>query len=467
MTAGHAPRVGAGRYTDSADDLRPGRVATDTSRPHPCEDRPWIGRAVMHVDLDAFFAAVEQLDHPEWRGKPVIVGGDPARRGVVSTCSYEARRFGVRSAMSSARAAQLCPDAIWTRGSFARYREMSAAVFAIFRDEAPNVQPVSIDEAYLDVTPGRFTAEHPATIARRIRARVAELGITASVGLSASKSVSKIASDFDKPDGLTVVCPGEEAAFLAPLPVRAMPGIGPRSAERLVTLGVRTLGDLAALDDVTAVEVLGSHGPETVARARGIDLRDVHANEGAKSVSNERTFAVDVRTPAEVQDALAGLAAKVGQRLRAKAMAGRTVTVKLRFSDFSTRTVRKTLNAPTDDDLTIAQVARELLDGAWSPGVGLRLLGVGVSGFDDRHEQLDLLSGTSEAPLRGTAGSGAAVSRPPVPAEKRAHLVRGMDAVREKFGDTALKFGRELKNTARGTGTPSGDGDPGEDADQR
>ena len=336
---------------------------TDTA--HTCENQPWIGRAILHVDLDAFFAAVEQLDHPEWRGKPVIVGGDATRRGVVSTCSYEARKFGVHSAMSSARAAQLCPDAIWTHGSFERYHEMSRLVRAIFADESPLVQPVSIDEAYLDVTPGRFTSEHPVAVARRIRARVAELGITCSVGVSASKSVAKIASDFDKPDGLTVVCPGDEATFLAPLPVRAMPGVGPRTAERLATLGIRTLGDLAALDEVTAAEVLGSHGVGLAARARGLDVRGVHDSEAAKSVSNERTFATDVRTPSDVDGALAALAAKVGQRVRRKGMAGRTVTVKLRFSDFTTKTVRRTMPAPTDDEAVFGPVARELLASAW------------------------------------------------------------------------------------------------------
>ena len=364
---------------------------------HRCETQLWEGRAILHVDLDAFFAAVEQLDHPEWRGKPVIVGGDPGRRGVVSTCSYEARAFGVHSAMSSARAAQLCPQAIWTHGSFDRYREISLAARAIFADETPRVQPVSIDEAYLDVTPSQFTAEHPVAIARRIRARVAELGVTCSVGVSAVKSVAKIASDHDKPDGLTVVCPGEEAAFLAPLPIRAMPGIGPKTAERLQSLGIRTLGQLASFDAVTAAEVLGSHGMGLVVRAQGRDVRDVHENDPVKSVSNERTFATDVRSPAEVDGALAALAAKVGQRLRRKGLSGRTVTVKLRFSDFTTKTVRRTLSAATNDDAEFGTVARQLLRQSWSPGIGLRLLGVGISGFDDKAVQLDLL-GDDAAP---------------------------------------------------------------------
>ncbi len=417
-----------------------------TDEPHACENRPWEGRAILHVDLDAFFAAVEQLDHPEWRGKPVIVGGDPGKRGVVSTCSYEARAFGVRSAMPSARAAQLCPGAIWTHGSFDRYREMSLAVRAIFADETPRFQPVSIDEAYLDVTPGRFTIEHPVAIARRIRARVAELGITCSVGVSAVKSVAKIASDHDKPDGLTVVCAGDEAAFLSPLPVRAMPGIGPRTAERLNSLGIHTLGELAALDEATTHEVLGSHGSGLVARARGLDVRDVHDNAPVKSVSNERTFATDVRSPDEVEGALAALAAKVGQRLRRKGLSGRTVNVKLRFSDFTTKTVRRTLPTPTDDEAVFGGVARELVRQAWSPGIGLRLLGVGVSGFDDKTVQLDLLD--HAGPVDAIQPSGRTA---------REELVRGLDAVREKFGDGAVRFGRELNAPRRSTGTPAGD----------
>ena len=413
---------------------------------HPCENEPWKGRAILHVDLDAFFAAVEQLDHPEWRGKPVIVGGDPGRRGVVSTASYEARRFGVRSAMPSARAAILCPDAIWVHGTFARYREMSAQVFDIFRTESPHVQPLSIDEAFLDVTPGERSAEHPVAIARRIRRRVAELGITASVGVAATKTTAKIASDHDKPDGLTVVCPGDEAHFLAPLPVRDMSGIGPKTAERLALMGIRTLGQLARLDDETAREVLGSHGPGVVLRARGIDGRTVHANDPAKQVSNERTFASDVRDAGEIDAVIDMLAAKVGQRLRRKAMAGRTVTIKIRFSDFTTKTVQKSLSSPTDDEIEFAPIARALVHSVWTPGVGVRLLGVGVSGFDERSEQLSF-----------EAEEAAAAGRPAAP---RGELVRGIDAVREKFGDDAVRFGRDLMHPGRmrkSTETPDDD----------
>lgn len=399
------------------------------------ESVPWQGPAILHVDLDAFFAAVEQLDHPEWRGLPVIVGGDPAGRGVVSTASYEARVFGVHSAMSSARAAALCPHAIWVRPTPGRYGEMSTAVFDVMRHHSPRVQPVSVDEAFVDATPGRFDDIHPVAIARAIKRDIAELGITGSVGIASSKTVAKIASDFEKPDGLTVVLPGTEAAFLAPLPVRAMSGIGPKTAARLTSLGVRTLGDLAALDDVTALGVLGSGGRYLVDRARGVDSRGIRERDPVKSVSNERTFSTDMRTPEEVSTGLRRLAAKVATRLRRKGLTGRTVTVKLRFSDFTTRTVRRTLGRPTDDEVEIMETASALLAEAWTKGVGLRLLGVGVSGFEERAEQLTLESQPSEA------------EHP-----KHADLARSIDAVRERFGEDALRFGGDVARQAGGHG---------------
>ena len=404
---------------------------------HAEEFAPWKGRAVLHVDLDAFFAAVEQLDHPEWRGKPVIVGGDPSRRGVVSTASYEARVFGVHSAMPSARAAALCPDAIWVGGNFGRYREISSAVFEIFYTESPLVQPVSIDEAFLDVTAGTRATEHPVAIARRIRARIAELGVTASVGVAASKTVAKIASDIEKPDGLTVVWPGTEAAFLAPLSVRVMSGIGPKTAERLGSLGIRTLGELACLDEEDARAVLGSHGSELVARARGVDPRSVHPNDPAKQVSNERTFATDVRDADEIDAVIDMLAAKVGQRLRRKGLAGRTVSVKVRFSDFTTKTLRRTLQTPCDDESVFGPVARDLVHGTWTPGVGVRLLGVGVSGFQHRSEQLELESSVVDEASSAPSTRG------------RGELVRGIDAIRERFGDEAVRFGRDVVRSDR------------------
>ena len=238
---------------DEIDD-REGSTQEGANPPSPFGDDGvalplWSGKAIMLVDLDAFFASVEQLDHPEWRGKPLIVGGDPGKRGVVSTASYEARRYGVHSAMPSSTAQRLCPNAIWVHGNHARYKEMSDAVMGILNDETPFMQQVSIDEAFLDVTPTAYNTEHPVLIARRIKKRVSQLGITCSIGLGASKSVAKIASDADKPDGLTVVFPGREAAYLAPLPLRAMSGIGEAAERRLHNMGLRTLGDIAHADD--------------------------------------------------------------------------------------------------------------------------------------------------------------------------------------------------------------------------
>ncbi|MBQ9068489.1 MAG: DNA polymerase IV, partial [Eggerthellaceae bacterium] len=245
----------------------------------------WNGRAVMLLDLDAFFASVEQLDHPSWRGKPVIVGGAADRRGVVSTCSYEARKYGVHSAMPSSTAAKLCPDAIWTPGNFARYREMSDRVMDIMRSESPFLQQVSIDEAFLDVTPGRFTGDDPVAIAQRIQSRVSQLGITCSIGLGVSKSVAKVASDYEKPSGLTVVYPGREAAFLSPLPTKAMSGIGPVAQEQLRSYGISTLGEVAQADQETLAWVFGKNAEMMRKRCLGQDADLVRDNDEAKSVS--------------------------------------------------------------------------------------------------------------------------------------------------------------------------------------
>ena len=223
---------------------------------------PWHGRAILLVDLDAFFASVEQLDHPAWRGKPVVVGGDPTKHGVVSTCSYEARKFGVRSAMASSMAARLCPDAIWTEGHFSRYREMSDKIMSIIGDETPFVQQVSIDEAFADVTPNSVNVEHPVRIAQRIQSRVEELGVTCSIGVGTTKAIAKMASDMDKPRGLTVVYPGSEQSFLRPLPVRLLSGIGAASEKTLKTYGIETLGQLADADEALIAHILGKNGKD-------------------------------------------------------------------------------------------------------------------------------------------------------------------------------------------------------------
>ncbi|MBN2404827.1 MAG: DNA polymerase IV [Coriobacteriia bacterium] len=383
----------------------------------------WAGRAIMHLDMDAFFAAVEQLDHPEWRGRPVIVGGSPDGRGVVSTASYEARVFGVHSAMPAAQAARLCPSAIWARPRFSRYEEISRSVRDIMRDVTPYVHPTSIDEAYLDITPG-VNGVDPVNIARRIQADVARLGVTCSIGLATSRTVAKIASEADKPRGLTVVRPGAEPGFLAPMPVKALPGVGRATEERLRTVGVRTLGDLAALDERSADQLLGSHGIDLVMRARGIDARPVSGGSERKSVSAEHTFRSDIRTREEVEAELRRLVERVARRMRAHGLSGRTFTVKLRYADFSTRTVSRTVAVPADIDADILPVAVTMLSEVWTPGAGLRLLGFGVAGFGQQTQQLELLDESVQADT-----------------SKPRALVEGLDRIKERFGDDVLGFG--------------------------
>ncbi|WP_455136210.1 DNA polymerase IV [Thermophilibacter sp.] len=403
----------------------------------------WEGPAVGLLDLDAFFASVEQLDHPAWRGRPVIVGGSPDRRGVVSTASYEARRFGVHSAMASATAARLCPQAIWTQGNFARYREMSARVMAILTDETPRVEQVSIDEAFFDVTPGRFSRESPVAICRRVQERVAELGVTCSIGLGANKTVAKIASEREKPRGLTVVMPGTEGAFLAPLPVRALSGVGASTAARLERMGVRTLGELARVPDEALERELGVVGPRLRARAAGAErsvVAERAAAEEVKSVSNERTFARDLTDAREIEQAVRSIAGTVGRRLRRKGLAGRTVTLKVKYDACRGRTARRTLDEPVDGDRAIADTAASLIDGLWRPGETVRLLGVGVSGFgDDAPHQMSLFAAEGDG---RDAGRGA-----------HAELGRLTDALRERFGDDAVGYGRDLRLRGRTSDT--------------
>ena len=240
------------------------------------------------------------MDHPAWRGKPVIVGGDADAHGVVSTCSYEARAFGVRSAMASSLARALCPEAIWTHGHFHRYREVSAAIMAILRDETPHVQQVSIDEAFMDVTPTAVNTEHPVLVAQRIQERVTALGVTCSIGVGTSKSVAKIASDRDKPRGLTVVFPGTEAAFLEKLPVRTLSGVGAAAEKTLLSHGVRTLGAMGRADGALLRKIFGKNGEMMRDRALGRDRSEVAEDDEVKSVSNEVTYAHDLETREDI-----------------------------------------------------------------------------------------------------------------------------------------------------------------------
>ena len=385
---------------------------------------PWNGPAIGLLDLDAFFASVEQLDHPEWRGKPVIVGGDADRRGVVSTASYEARQYGVHSAMPAATARRLCPNAIWTHGSFSRYREVSNLVMDILVDETPLVEQVSIDEAFFDITPGRYSKESPIDICRRIQKRVASLGVTCSIGIGVCKTVAKIASEMEKPRGLTVVLPGTEAGFLAPLPVRSMSGIGPSGEAKLIL-----------------ERELGSLGVSLRERAAGTERSRVGeraVEENPKSISNERTFAADLTREDEILPSLDALCAMVARRLRRKGLAGSTLTVKIKNTALSSRSAQSKLSEPTDDESAMSPVARELLEQLWSEGDPVRLLGVGISNFaDEGPRQLDLFED------------------PEVERRKSAmrKLHEATDALKERFGDEAVAFGREMKLKGATTNT--------------
>ncbi len=394
----------------------------------------WDGPAIGLLDLDAFFASVEQLDHPEWRGKPVIVGGSPESRGVVSTASYEARKFGVHSAMSSAQAQRLCPNAFWTKGNFTRYREMSARVMAILADETPYVDQVSIDEAFFDVTPGRFNTENPVEICKRISSRVSELGITCSIGLGSSKTVAKIASERDKPHGLTIVLPGTERAFLSPLPVRAMSGIGAAAERMLNDRGIRTLGAIASARQSDLVAVFGVNADLMRQRAQGEELSEVSpidAPENVKSVSNERTFPHDLTEQADIEAAIALLGESIARRMRQKALLGSTVTLKLKYSWGTGKTIQRRLPHPTDDENVFVPVALELLPSIWSEGMHVRLAGLGMSDFDSPKEvQTDLFCTLDERGAQTT---------------ERRKLSVTIDQVREKFGEGAVGFGRAAR----------------------
>jgi DNA polymerase IV len=341
---------------------------------------------VAHVDLDAFFAAVEELDNPELRTQPLIVGGDPHGRGVVATANYEARRYGIHSAMSSAEALRRCRHAVFVRPRHAHYRKVSRRVWAAIREVTPVVEQTGIDEGYLDLTDqaGDFLAAR--ALAEAIQTGVrATTELTCSLGIAPSKVVAKIASDRRKPAGITVVPAGREAAFLAPLPVRKLPGVGPRAEERLRSGGVATIGALAALEDPALRTLLpGKIGLELRERARGIDHRRVHpVSEPPVSISHEETFERDIDEAPRLHDELRTMAMNLEARLRERALYARTVTTKLRYADFTTRTRSATMAAATDDGGVIGELACALLDRALEQRPGaLRLVGVGVSGLE-------------------------------------------------------------------------------------
>ena len=380
-------------------------------------------RVVMHVDLDAFYASVEQLRRPELRGKPVVVGGAglPGERGVVAAASYEARVFGVRSAMPLSRARRLCPTAVFVPCDFAAYREASKAVFNILDHYSPIIEPIALDEAYLDCTGQEALMGPPDKVAVRLRDEVkAKCGLDLSIGVASSKLVAKVASELRKPRGLVVVPPGEEAAFLAPLPLSKLPGCGPATVARLERLGVRTIGDLAALPDPLLGELFGKYGRALGAHARGIDLNPVMPPGDPKSISREITFDRDQVNVTKVRETALGLLQDVGHSLRAHGLSARTVVLKIRYQPFDTQSRQATLDFPTDRDDELADAFRRLLETQIDRSRPIRLIGAGVSNLEASATQLNLLEDRSA---------------------RRVRLDQQLDELRERFGDQAIARG--------------------------
>ncbi|MHB8375586.1 MAG: DNA polymerase IV [Dehalococcoidia bacterium] len=350
-----------------------------------------MDRTILHADMDAFYASVEQRDRPELRGRPVVVGGSPEGRGVVAAASYEARASGVRSAMPMSRALRLCPQAVRVPPRFDRYGEVSRQVMAVFRAMTPLVEPLSLDEAFLDITEQVASYGDAEAAGRWLKGEVRRAtALNVSVGAGTNKTIAKIASDAGKPDGLVVVAPGGERGFLAPMPIRALWGVGPKAEAALVAAGIRTIGELAETDPGRLDRLLGSRGPLLREMARGVDDRPIETVRERKSVGAETTFAHDLADGGELRAALARLAGEVGHRLREKRVGARTVVLKLRYADFRTVTRRTTRAEPTDDTAAIRQAASALLDGIAEPGDRFRLLGVQCGQLVDDAEESQL-----------------------------------------------------------------------------
>ena len=353
-----------------------------------------MSRTILHADLDAFYASVEQLDNPELRGKPVLVGGSPEGRGVVAAASYEARRFGIRSAMPMSRALCLCPRAVRVSPRFGRYAEASHRVMSIFRSITPLVEPLSLDEAFLDVTDQVSRYRGQEALARYLKDRVRkETGLTVSIGLGGNKSVAKIASDLGKPDGLVVVPVGEEVAFLEPLPVRALWGVGSKMEALLADAGIATVGQLGRAEVSLLEPFLGSRAPFLQTMAHGIDDRPVETEHERKSVGAETTFSHDLPDGPDLRRALSSIATKVAGRLSEGGVRAGTVAIKLRYADFRTITRQKALPTPVDGAEEIARAAAALLDGVVAADDRFRLLGIQGSRMVSHNEgQLPLWS---------------------------------------------------------------------------
>lgn len=390
-------------------------------------------RVILHLDLDAFFCAVEEQHNPTLKGVPFAVGGSPEKRGVVASCSYPARVFGVRSAMPMAQAVRRCPDLVIVHQHFEDYRHYSREVRKRLYDLAPLVEPLSIDEAFLDVTglPGT-----PAQIARRLQAQINdELDLPCSLGVATNKLVAKIANNIGKataphkdrpPNAVKVIPPGNEAAFLAPLPIRELWGVGPKTAERLALMNIRTVGDITRWSQADLVARFGKHGDDLYRRSRGLDDRPVETEYEAKSISKETTFGEDVYAVDVLLHTLRQLADGVGRRLRRDNLSGTTIKIKLRWSDFTTITRQDTLVNPINTDREIYQAAEKLFYAAWPRGKRVRLIGVGITGLEESRRQLSLWDAEEE--------------------KQEQRLQSTLDALRDRFGDKSIKRGSDLKD---------------------
>ncbi len=382
-------------------------------------------RRIMHIDLDAFFVSVEQVQNPKLKGKPVVVGGRPDRRGVVAAASYEARRFGLHAGMPLITASRLCPQATFIEGSFAKYRDASQKFMAILADFSPYLEPISLDEAYLDATGFESIYGSIHQMAVNVKQRIKdELGLCASVGIASSKVVAKVACEQSKPDGLLEVAAGDERSFLAPLPVAELPGIGKKTERVLKGLGITTIGELA----ITPLEALKSHfgvsGELLYRFANGIDDRKVESPGAAKSISRETTFGKDTKDRALLKATLRYLGERVGASLRQQGKQARCVTLKLRYADFKTITCRHTLPQTSDTDQTIFDTGLQLLKKALSQEKQpIRLIGIGVSNLTSPSRQLDMLDTSSR---------------------RQEQLNRTIDRIRQRYGFTAIQTGRTL-----------------------
>jgi len=393
-------------------------------------------RAILHVDMDAFFTSVEQRDNPALRGKPVLVGGT-GPRSVVAAASYEARRYGCHSAQPMSAALRMCPNAVVVSHSLSSYSEISREIFEILREFTPLVQPVSIDEAYLDVTASIPLLGEPVEMARAIRARIFEAtSLTASVGVAHNKFLAKLASDLDKPDGLTVIDPDRVHEILDPLPVGRIHGVGPSAERALGRLGVRTIGELRRLPREVIASRMGSHGLHAWTLACGIDDRPVHTGRERKSVGHERTFDHDLISPDQTRSWLTRLAEDTARRLRSKGLLARAVTLKIRYGSFETITRTRTLDDATDDTRDIAGAASDIFE-SWITREGykpVRLIGVTTSG----------LTPSRERQLRLFEANPGSIETDGKPGAKSSTIDILTDTIARRFGEDAIRRARAI-----------------------